>query len=273
MAGISEEAARLALTEVYASIMDMSEDEIFSSQSINLKEAFRRLDALAAEKVEEMVVERLIQDQSLKEVREGISRLRSVYSLRLEVEAARSILAGPDPWNALRSFKFYPNYLILAEAEKRGADLKSGDTVAFIGSGPLPLSLILLCSEYDLTGVGLERVAQWAELSREVLERLGLSSRIEILEGDHLSFPLDRSCDLVMVAAMAEPKEEIFRHLGRVLDPGTRVSYRIYERGLRRLLDSHPVPDLPPQLREDLRIRPEPPVNNTSVFLVRDDEE
>jgi hypothetical protein len=104
MAGISEEEARLALTEVYASIMDMSEDEIFSSQSINLKEAFRRLDALAAEKVEEMVVEGLIQDQSLKEVREGISRLRSVYSLRLEVEAARSILAGPDPWNGYRRF-------------------------------------------------------------------------------------------------------------------------------------------------------------------------
>lgn len=269
MAGISEEAARSVLMEVYASIRDMSDDEIFSSRSENLEEAFRRLDVLAAEEVEERVVERLIGDPRLREAREVISRLRSVYSLRLEVEAARSILDDPDPWNALRSFKFYPNYLIIAEAEMRGASLESGDIVAFIGSGPLPLSLILLCSEYDLTGVGVERVARWAELSRDVLDRLGLSSRIEILVGDHFSFTLDRDCDLVMVAAMAEPKGEIFRHLESAINPGTRVSYRIYERGLRRLLDSDPAFDPPPGLREDLRIRPEPPVNNTSVFLIK----
>ncbi|HII07223.1 MAG TPA: methyltransferase [Methanotrichaceae archaeon] len=269
MAGISEESARSALREVYASIKDQSYDEIFISKSKNLEEAFGRLDALAAQKVEERVVERLLQDPRLKEVREGVSRLRNVFGLRLEVEAARSILESPDPWAVLKSFTFYPNYLLLAEAEKRGAALKSGETVAFLGSGPLPLSLIALCSECGLMGIGIEKVPQWAKLSREVLDCLDLSSQIEIHVGDHFSFPLDRRCDLVMVAAKARPKEEIFRRLGKVLAPGTRVSYRVYEKGLRRLLDMESAPHMPPELKECLRIRPKPPVNNTSVFLIR----
>jgi hypothetical protein len=53
------------------------------------------------------------------------------------------------------------------------------------------------------------------------------------------------------VAAQAEPKKAIFDHLVDVLPAGTKLSYRIYEKGLRLLLDT----------------APKPPVNNTVVFL------
>jgi len=73
--------------------------------------------------------------------------------------------------------------------------------------------------------------------------------------------------ELIMVAAQAEPKKAIFDHLAKILPAGTKVSYRIYEKGLRRLLDTFSRYDLPEQFEEYLRIPPKPSVNNTVVFL------
>ena len=71
------------------------------------------------------------------------------------------------------------------------------------------------------------------------------------------------------IVADALPKDEIFSHLAKALPDGTILSYRIYEKGLRRLLDSQSVFNLPSEFKEYARIRPEPPVNNTSVFIIK----
>ena len=110
---------------------------------------------------------------------------------------------------------------------------------------------------------------EYAKISQKVIEVLELTGHIQIVRGNHFSLPLNEECSLVMVAADAGPKDEIFTHLAKTLPNGSRVSYRIYEKGLRRLMDDGAALDLPPVFREYLRIRPEPPVNNTSVFLIK----
>ena len=74
---------------------------------------------------------------------------------------------------------------------------------------------------------------------------------------------------LLMVAAMARPKEEIFLHLAQSLPGGSLVSFRLYEKGLRRLLDREGDADfiLPTEFNNYCRIRPQPPVNNTVVVV------
>jgi len=72
-----------------------------------------------------------------------------------------------------------------------------------------------------------------------------------------------------MVGADACPKDEIFAHLAKTVPGGTKISYRIYEKGLRRFMDDQPVAAIPPEFEEYARIRPKPPVNNTSVFLIK----
>jgi hypothetical protein len=52
-----------------------------------------------------------------------------------------------------------------------------------------------------------------------------------------------------------------------VLPEGTKITYQIYEKGLRRLLETSSFLELPEQFEEYLRIQPKPPVNNTVVFL------
>jgi hypothetical protein len=132
------------------------------------------------------------------------------------------------------------------------------------------LSLIALVKRCDIQGVGIEKDPLNADLSRQVLETLALGDQIDIISGDHFALPLTQPCRLIMVGADAVPKEEIFTHLAGTLPGQTTLSYRIYEKGLRRLFDMDHVGDLPHPLKEYRRIRPQPPVNNTSVFVIKE---
>ena len=100
-----------------------------------------------------------------------------------------------------------------------------------------------------------------------MIERLGLSDRIRIIKGNHLMLPIEAPADLIMVAAQAEPKDTIFNHLATIMPAGTKISYRIYEKELNRLLDTFSRYELPENLNEYLKIRPTHPANNTSVVL------
>ena len=126
-----------------------------------------------------------------------------------------------------------------------------------------------LYKEYGVKGIGIEQVPEYANLSQKLVKALELTDSVRIISGNHLSLPAHEKVQMVMVGADACPKDKIFTHLAKTLDNGTKLSYRIYEKGLRRLLDDKPVLDIPHEFREYARIRPKPPVNNTSVFLVR----
>jgi hypothetical protein len=230
----------------------------------------KTLNQMATLDVDDRHVDALIADSSLKQAIEKISRLKQIHGLRLERQRAVAIIGSDAPWDMLKGFIYYPNYLGLAEMESRGADLKAGDRVAFLGSGPVPLSLIALVKRCVIQGVGIEKDAVNADLSRRVLDALALGGEIEIIQGDHFVLPLPSPCSLIMVGADAVPKEEIFTHLAGTLTNGMKLSYRIYEKGLRRLFDRDHVGGLPSGLREYRRIRPQPPVNNTSVFVTKE---
>jgi len=236
------------IVTIHHSIKDFVDREIYQDPSGHLKAVFQQLDYLIALDVDNRSAEDILSNSRFNSAFDAISTFRSQYTAELEVEQAESILNSGNPWNTLTG-------------------LKPGDTVLFLGSGPLPLTLIVLCHQHGLNGIGIERDPERVELSRRVLEKLGLSSQIRIIRGNHQTLPLAEVPELIMVAAQAEPKKEIFDHLAGVLPAGTKISYRIYEKGLRRMLDTFYRYELPGRLKEYQRIHPEPPANNTSVFL------
>ncbi|PXF58465.1 MAG: methyltransferase [Candidatus Methanogaster sp.] len=264
----SAESIIKELSTMYSVTRDIKDQEILHSTSNRLKTFFRRLDYLAALDLDDKSAEDILSAPEFDLALESIVRFRNLYSLRLETANANSILDSEDPWDALKRFTHFSNYLQLALTEYQGSGLEPGDSVVFIGSGPLPLSLIMLCHQHGLRGIGIEQEPARARLSRRVLMQLGLSDQIEIIEGNHFGLP-SNGCKLVMVAAAAEPKKEIFDHLANMIPAGTKISYRIYEKGLRRLLETSSFLELPEQFEEYLRIRPKPPVNNTVIFLTK----
>ena len=262
------------LNQIKAAFLDISAElDGISDESLRRGSktypCFARLDQMAAMDVNDTEAARLRHDPDLQPVIDKITRMKRINGLRLEITMAKTLIQSPTPWKTLEQFVYYPNYLELARMEFEGGELAPGNRVAFLGSGPLPLTLISLCSRYGIKGVGIERCHDYAALSRQLISVLGLDDRIRILEGDHFALPLPEPCDLIMVGADALPKDEIFCHLSARLGPGGKLSYRIYEKGLRRLLDVQSEFRLPPGLTEYRRVRPEPPVNNTSVFVVK----
>ena len=270
MKKISLDTIRDEFLDIYAAIRDLSDDTILSGHDSMFRSHFERLNHLAAMDVDDGTAEEIFRDPELQHVIKHISHLKRINGLRMEIKFARSIISGPDPWALLESFVYYPNYMKLAQMEYEGGNLRQGNRVIFLGSGPLPLSLICLYKQYGIEGIGIEQVPEYIELSKNLIQKLGLTGHIRIMQGNHFSLPLKDDCRLIMVAADALPKNEIFSHLAKVLPDGTILSYRIYEKNLRRLLDSQSVFELPPEFKEYTRIRPEPPVNNTSVFIVKD---
>ncbi|WP_457574835.1 nicotianamine synthase family protein [Desulfolithobacter sp.] len=261
-------AVRAELLEIFNTIEPLSDEEILHGDRNRSAPVFERLDRLAASEVAPEVVQQLIADPELEPALKAISRLRNTYGLRLEIEQARELLDAPVPWKRVQRFHFFPNYLRLAVMEQQAAGLQPGDRILFIGSGPLPLSLILLCHQFDLRGIGLEQDSDLALLGQRVVNRLGLGGRIEIRPATHHALPLPEKAALVMVAAMARPKDEIFAHLAQTMPPGTLVSYRLYEKGLRRLLDLDGGDRGFAGFTLHRKIQPVPPVNNT-VMMVR----
>ncbi|MCD6271962.1 MAG: methyltransferase [Deltaproteobacteria bacterium] len=254
----------------YSFICNLTDEEILYKPDDDFRLHFERLNRLAAMDVDDQDVEEILYDKKLQPVIKHISYLKKIYGLKMEIEFARSIMDALDPSRLLKRFKFYSNYLELARMEYQGGGMKPDDKVVFIGSGPLPMSLISLYKQYGVKGIGIEQVPEYANLSQKLIKALELTDSIRIISGNHLSLPAHEKVQLIMVGADACPKYEIFKHLAKTLENGTKLSYRIYEKGLRRLLDDKPVLDIPHELREYARIRPKPPVNNTSVFLVKD---
>ena len=219
--------------DICAAVQNFSDDDILNGSDHSFRPYFERLHYLLASDIDDHSVNEMLCDRKFRLTTQHIAHLKTINGLRMEIERAQAIITSHDPWALLRSFQFYPNYLKLASMEYQGADLKTGDRVAFIGSGPLPLSLICLCTQSSVESIGIEQVVEYAALSKKVIEALELTAHIQIIQGNHFSLPLKEKCNLVMVGADAIPKDEIFDHLSKVLSKGAKVSYRIYEKGLR----------------------------------------
>ncbi|MCG6877626.1 MAG: methyltransferase [Deltaproteobacteria bacterium] len=262
-------AIKSEFLKIAALLENLSEDQIAKDPERIYRSHFEGLNQLAATEVPHDIVEKLLADEMLLPVIARISHLRRLTGLGLEAQCAKSVVADSDPWARIRKFPYYANYLVLAHMEVTGAKLKPRDRIVFLGSGPLPLSLISLAKGYEIEGMGIEQDEQFSALSREVVRKLGLEHSISVLHGNHFSLPLKEYANLIMVGADASPKDVIFAHLSRILSPDQLISYRIYEKGLRRLLDNQSMVDPPPEFIECARIRPVPPVNNTSVFAVK----
>jgi hypothetical protein len=158
-----------------------------------------------------------------------------------------------------------------------------------VGCGPVPMTLILMSRLYGIQSIGLDICAESVRLSKKVARWLRLEKIIDIfqedhfrlrdldwnvvpvIQGDHFRLPVQETYALITVAANTRPKDEIFAHLAKAFSKDTKLSYRIYEKGLKRLMDDQPVSEFPPEFKEYSRIRPDPPVNNTSVFLVKNE--
>ena len=208
----------------------------------------------------------ILSDEGMIHSLETIRDFYIYLGARLERENAYEIIQGGDnAWEVLDTFHFYERYEGLLKNESELVDFDENTKLVFIGSGPLPVTLIMFNKMFGCKCVGIEVQPSVAKLSRHIIRRLGLADDIEIVIGDeryvkHLDY------DVVMVAAFAIPKDKVFGNLWEIINPDTPILYRTYS-GMRQML-YEPVKDVDLRgFHEEKRVLPTGNVNNTSVLV------
>jgi len=149
------------------------------------------------------------------EIQSALPVIRSFYCDFFdlhEIHLAREILKAEDPWEILESFPLYTRYqgLVLNQVDAfHSPDVKR---LAFLGCGPVPLTLILLGRFHQIDSIGVDTNPEAVSLARQCIKRLELEETVQILHGDERSLS-DLPWDTVLVGALVEPKQRIFRNL------------------------------------------------------------
>ena len=206
----------------------------------------------------------ILDDDQMNEALKIIRKFYVSLGARLETENAKAILKSDDPWSTLESFHFYNRYQGLIKNENQLVKFTPEQKVVFIGGGPLPLTLILFNKLFKSQCVSVEIQPEVAKISRQVLKKLGMPE-IEVVEGDETSIK-DMDYTVIMVAALAEPKERVFTNIWEMVDTTTPIIYRTYT-GMRAILYSPVTEKATRGFHKEVMILPTGKVNNTSVLI------
>ncbi len=209
------------------------------------------------------------------EIRRELPVIRSYYSAFFNIHEkhlAKELLKSEAPWETLEFFPLYPRYKALVKSQIEALHTAPGSILAFIGCGSVPMSLILMSRLYGIRSIGIDSSAEIVNLSKKVIQSLGLEKDVEIIQGDE-SRLWDLDWDLVLIAALAEPKARIFQTLSEVLKERKKsvpVIFRTYT-GMRAVLyEPVQISDIK-GFRIVKEILPMGRVNNTTVFAELDE--
>jgi len=257
------------LTKICAIADALSKYDDTNLERRSLDEVIPLLDTIEVvaqdTKIDFELARHILDNERISDALEVIRAFYVAVGRRLEIQNARDILRADGPWAKVESFHYYGRYRILVDNEARLAGFAAGDSVAFIGGGSVPLTSMLLSTCHGVKGISIELVPEIAELSRQVLDKLGLGSAIEVVCGDETALA-DLEYDGVIIGASAEPKRRVFMNVRGVISRETKTLYRTYS-GMRAIL-------YPAVTTEDLvgfqelgRVLPTGKVNNTSVVI------
>ena len=145
--------------------------------------------------IDEASVKYILQHEKMQKPLERIRQFFLEVGEKREMDKAQEILDSSDPWLCMRSFHFYKRYRKLIENEHHLVNFDSNSKVIFIGGGPLPLTLIFLSLFYGVISTSIEIIPQVALLSRKVIDKLVLTSQIEVVVGETRLKDLDYFSD------------------------------------------------------------------------------
>jgi len=225
-------------------------------------DVFRRLVRLVVEPPPDQAA-RVLDHPEVRPIAGHLRELSFEGEYQLERAWAQRIAAGERPHAELGRFPYADNYRRLGEMERDavatvgglvrrgrrdrpvdpGIPPDSGPQVAFVGSGPLPLTAFQLAADGAARVDNLDRDADALALSRRVADALEVTG-LGFRHVDVGSAPPDGAAglaryDMVVLAALVgltpADKARVLAHLASAMAPGALLLVRS-ARGLRTLL-------------------------------------
>ncbi len=231
---------------------------------------FSELDELGHMDVDKEMCELILHDPVIQPLLPAIHTSYSNFFSLHETQLARNILSNENPWKMLESFPLYPRYENLINVHVQNSP--EIEVLAFIGCGPLPVTLLLFSRLYGIHCIGIDNDPEAAALAKSCIKHFGLENEINIILGDETVLSKIK-WDSVLIAGLAEPKKRIFRNLRSTIKERKKelkhqisICYRNYT-GMRQLLYQPVRPEHTRGFRKIKEIYPSGGVNNTLVFL------
>ncbi len=146
-----------------------------------------------------------------------LQRVCSHAEYEMEKHWAKEIISSN---NGIIDFPYYKNYVDLTKLEWNAlasCTYHEHHDVLFVGSGPLPMTAIILALNHNVRLKLIDNDPVAVRLSRSVIRMLGLQDMISVAQADGSSFEGYGDFNVIFVAALAGTdagqKEKIFSRI------------------------------------------------------------
>jgi len=144
----------------------------------------------------------------------------------------------------IKTFPYYQNYVDLTKLEWETFQsinknpIKS-QNILFVGSGPLPLTTIILAQKYNLSCTIVDNNKEAVEISKLLIKNLNLHNKIKIIHSDAKKFKKYSDFNIIYLAALAGTTSQTKNAILQKIKKDTKKDTYILARsswGNRRLL-------------------------------------
>ncbi len=211
----------------------------------------------------------VLDNRLVKTVRPALLNGLSRAEYEMELYFSDLFLSDPNfTEDSLNDFWYLQNYIDLVDLELETITLpKQADKeVVFIGSGPLPLTAIIMAQKTGMHMTCLDLDEYAIIRGHELTKKLGISDKIQYKQSAGHEYDY-KDAALVMIASLVGNKEEVLNTIQNTADEPPQVAIRSAE-GLHALL-YEPVT---PSILDDFNMcvqkqtRQEPRVINTTLM-------
>ena len=164
--------------------------------------------------------EEILNDKEIQVIQNNLRRMSSEAESELELFWVKEALKSLDTEKILRAFPYYSNYEKMTDLETESMRLcgtHRNHKVLFVGSGPLPLSSIMMAKKCRVLVDNLDVDAAACRFSQKLIERLELSGKIRTIKGDILDMEDLSEYQTILIAALAgendKEKQRIIDHV------------------------------------------------------------
>jgi len=169
----------------------------------------------------------------------GLLAKLSEAEYRMELFDSRHLCNQPDfGLTSLFQYKNWANYnsLVGEELKQLRRIIRSEEVttpIVFVGSGPLPLSAVLLHLRWNVNVICVDMDPDACEAARSMMERMHLSDNVQVVQGDGAEFDY-ASYQHVFIASLVTQKDKTLEQIRRT-NPNALVAIRTAE-GIRQLM-------------------------------------
>jgi hypothetical protein len=181
--------------------------------------------------------EEILSDREISKIRRDMLRMLETAETHMEFHYAEKFIKDTPNINNLKSFIYWDNYEKLVDIELNKlfeiVERKRLSSIAFVGSGPLPLSTILLQQQTGKRVVCLDINAEAYDLGKKLIEQYSLQHSLKYVLADGASFHYD-GYNLVWIASLVPNKEEVVKRIYET-NPNAIIAIRSVD-GIYQLL-------------------------------------